>query len=153
MLHPSADGIPHLAKGMVQGFSVAQIASAITEEPKSDLSISMRDFSYVIQGSVVAGRQTWKITNDGGQVHEAALMKLAPGRTPQDASGYLTQQNPSGPPPFIGSGGMQAIDKGKSAFVVEDLQPGQYLVVCYVTDPATGRRHTQLGMIAGIAIQ
>jgi uncharacterized cupredoxin-like copper-binding protein len=150
---PSPDGTPHLAKGMVQGFNVAQLASAITEEPTADLTISMRDFSYLIQGNVVAGRQTWKVTNDGGQVHEAVLMRIAPGRSPQEASAYLAQQNPSGPPPFIGSGGVQALDRGKTAFVVEDMQPGQYLLICYVTDPASGRRHTQLGMITGFAIQ
>jgi hypothetical protein len=148
---PSADGVPHLAKGMVRAFNVAA-TQASYPEPKVDMTITLKDFSFVTQTGFAPGRQVWKIVNEGPQLHEAALVKLAPGKTPQDASAYFVQPN-AGPPPFLSAGGMQALDTGKSGFVTEDLQPGTYLLICNVSDPATRRPHFQLGMIAGFTIQ
>jgi hypothetical protein len=98
-----------------------------------------------------AGRSTLRVVNDGQQFHEIAVMRLAPGKTLDDAKGFFSA--PAGPPPFEPLGGMQGLDPGGSGYMTLDLQPGQYVAVCHIPDRASGKSHLSLGMIAGFTVQ
>jgi hypothetical protein len=54
---------------------------------------------------------------------------------------------PSGPPPFEAVGGIESFSAGGSGYMTLDLQPGTYVAICNVPDPASGISHAQLGMI------
>jgi LPXTG-motif cell wall-anchored protein len=41
---------------------------------------------------------------------------------------------------------MGALMTGKSAWASLDLQPGDYIALCFVPDPASGKSHLELGM-------
>jgi uncharacterized cupredoxin-like copper-binding protein len=145
-LVPSSDGIPHLAKGMLAPLEVvAPTAQASASEPKADSAVRLLDFSFVLPSEINAGRHVWKVTNEGKQPHELALIKLADGKTMQDVATFM--QSPSGPPPWVDAGGLQAIDPGESGWVNLDLQPGNYVALCHVPDPASGKAHEEMGMV------
>lgn len=171
-----ADGVPHFMKGMIQSFEITG-PEAQPQEPESDLTITMKDFSYNMPDQVMAGRHVWKITNDGPQPHEYALFKLAPGVSAEQAVAILggsaapaaatpmagmTMATPVASPaaatpvaggaPFMPDGGMQALDSGLSGWLVVNLTPGNYLIVCNVPDPATGKPHFELGMWKGFTV-
>ncbi|HXF68661.1 MAG TPA: hypothetical protein VNK89_02545 [Thermoflexus sp.] len=143
---PSADGVPHLAKGMVRPLQVvAANGQAGAQAPQAVRSVVLKDFGFEMPAEVKAGQQTWEIKNAGPQLHEIVIFQLAPGKTMADVGAFL--QSPAGPPPFEAIGGMQALSVGKSAWLVLDLQPGNYVVLCNVPDSASGKAHAELGMI------
>lgn len=143
---PSADGVPHLAKGMVSLLTVKGAGASTAAEPKADVTVNAADFHYTMPAEVKAGKQVWKFINDGPQPHEIVIMKLEDGKTPDDVFAFYGK--PEGKPPFTSLGGMQGISKGAApAFINFDLQPGNYIALCNIPDPATGKAHVELGMV------
>jgi hypothetical protein len=147
---PSPDGVPHLAKGMLRPMRVAAAKMTIAA-PETRGAVSMVDFGYTMPKTLPAGRSTLRVVNDGRQFHEVSVLRLAPGKTLDDAKGFFNA--PAGPPPFEPIGGMQGLDPGGSGYMTLDLQPGQYVAVCHIPDLASGKSHLDLGMIAGFTVQ
>ena len=59
-----------------------------------------------------------------------------------------------GPPPFVSSGGLNAIAKSQTGFAEADLQTGRYMLFCMIPDPdKNGARHITLGMIKEITVK
>jgi len=168
----SPDGIPHLAKGMVQAFEVTGGATpAAAEAPTAAGTVVMRDFSFELPAQIAAGPQVWEVVNEGPQPHEIVLLRLAPGVTQEQAMGMFggppaspaaghDMATPAGTPagsaadapPGIPVGGMQALATGLRGWAVLDLAPGTYLAVCGIPDPATGQPHFALGMVASFTV-
>lgn len=148
-LVPDEEGIPHLAHGMARPLAVTGDA-APAPEPQADLTVSMADFQYTMPAEVEAGPQTWKIVNDGPQPHELVLHKLAPDKTADDVLAFIHQ--PEGPPPFTNAGGMQGLPQGGAGWVHLDLEPGTYVAICYIPDPASGAPHLDLGMVKSFTV-
>jgi uncharacterized cupredoxin-like copper-binding protein len=150
-LVPSPDGVPHLAKGMITPLEVMDKgAQAQVPEPQADGVVNLLDFSFTLPVDIKAGSHVWKVTNAGKQPHELALIKLAQGKTMQDVIAFM--QAPSGPPPFEDAGGLQGIDPGESAWVKLDLQAGNYVALCHIPDPASGKAHEELGMVLPFSV-
>lgn len=149
---PGHDGVPHLAKGMMASMEV--VASEVqTKAPeiKADGVVKLLDFSFVLPTQIKAGPQIWRVDNTGGQGHEIMLIKLAEGKTMEDVGAFM--EAPHGVPPFTNTGGFQAIDPGKSGWMVLNLEPGNYVALCYVPDPASGHAHMELGMIMPFSVK
>ena len=141
---PSADGLPHLAKGMV-GFFEVVAGENTTVAPSADATVELLDFSFKLPEAVKAGKQIWSVTNQGQQLHEINLMKLAEGKTIDDVMAWVMQ--PAGAPPFANVGGFQGINPGATGWMDLDLTAGQYIAICHIPDPATGKPHEALGMV------
>lgn len=141
---PSADGLPHLAKGMISFFEVVTGENK-TAAPSADATVELLDFSYKLPANIKAGKQLWAVVNRGTQLHEINLMKLAEGKTLDDVMAWMTQ--PAGPPPFLNVGGFQGINPGATGWMELDLTAGEYIAICHIPDPATGKPHEALGMV------
>ena len=57
-----------------------------------------------------------------------------------------------GAPPFEDAGGLQGIDPGESGWLNLDLQPGNYVALCHIPDPASGKAHEELGMVLPFSV-
>ena len=147
---PSPDGVPHFAKGMVAPLTVTA-SSASVSEPKADVSVTLTDFAFTMPSQIKAGKQIWKVINRGTQPHEIPIARLMPGKTLHDALRFL--QAPEGTPPFEYMGGLQAIDSGRIGWAVLDLPAGEYIALCFVPDPTSGKPHIELGMIATFTVK
>ena len=145
----SPDGTPHLAKGMIQPFQVVAEGQGVPM-PQAKANVAMRDFSFTLP-QFNAGSAVYSLSNEGAQAHELALVKLAPGATALDVFAFFTGPV-MGPPPFSSAGGFQAIDKGIGGWVTLEFTPGNYLALCNVPDPASGKSHAELGMVAEFTI-
>jgi uncharacterized cupredoxin-like copper-binding protein len=140
------DNVPHLAKGMIASMEVVEgTGQARASEIKSAGTVKLLDFSFVLPAEIKAGQQVWQIDNQGGQGHEFILVKLAEGKTMADVAAFM--ESPHGAPPFEFAGGLQGIAPGASGWLTLDLQPGNYVAMCHIPDPATGHAHTELGMV------
>jgi uncharacterized cupredoxin-like copper-binding protein len=156
---PGPDGIPHLAKGMVAPLQVTGTAST-AELPAAATTVNAKDFSFEISSTTLkAGKQTLQLVNNGPQPHEAQLVKLASGVTVDQLRQMMTSTpapgatQPAGPPPFTAAGGAGAISAGAKENFELDLTAGNYAFLCFIPDPASGREHFSLGMIAGVTVQ
>ena len=163
----SPDGVPHLDKGMVQAFEVAESGTpTATEDPQAAGTVVLLDFAFELPAEIAAGPQIWEVVNVGPQPHEIVLLKLAPGETPEQLQSMsagppaspeagddtVSPVAAAGPPPFEPAGGMQALAAGERGWAVLDLEPGTYVAICAVPDPASGQPHLALGMVASFTV-
>ncbi|MFN8442817.1 MAG: hypothetical protein U0175_18720 [Caldilineaceae bacterium] len=148
---PDAQGVPHLAHGMIAAFTVTGTAPANQPEPLADGTVKLMDFSFALPQTMAAGKQTWKIDNAGTQPHEITLIKLNQDKTMEDLMSFM--DSPHGAPPYVDAGGFQAIEPGASGWVHLDLTSGNYIAICHVPDPASGKSHSQLGMMMPFQVQ
>ncbi len=153
-----ADGIPHLAKGMVQPLTVTAPPSDRPAEPEALATVAMDDFAFMgVPATLPEGKTTLKVTNQGKEPHEMTVLRLE-GITAQQALEILTGppggEAPAGPPPFKDAGGFQAIMPGQSGWATLDLQAGEYIALCFVPSPANEfAPHVALGMITPITVK
>ena len=149
---PSPDGVPHLAKGMVASLEVVDNQEQVhVQPPQAEATVKMDDFSFVLPSDIKAGPQVWQIDNRGQQPHEISLIKLVEGKTMADVAAFMAA--PDGPPPFASAGGLQGIDPGESGWLKLNLTPGDYVALCHIPDPASGKPHTELGMVAPFSVK
>jgi uncharacterized cupredoxin-like copper-binding protein len=152
---PSADGTPHYAKGMIKPVQVTAASPApATQFPTTANTVTAHDF--VFDGtptSLPAGQTTVTFKNAGSQSHEMSLVKLNPGVTLDQLRTVLSSSTPpSGPPPFTSEGGMGGIAPGATGQTTVNLSAGTYALICNIPDPATGKPHVALGMLAGLTV-
>jgi uncharacterized cupredoxin-like copper-binding protein len=150
----SHDGTPHLAKGMIKPFKVVAAtgqAGTNVARPKADATVKLLDFSFVLPAEIKAGEQIWQVINEGEQIHEIMVVKLAEGKSIADIQAFM--QAPHGAPPFASIGGFQGLTPGQAGWLNLDLQPGNYVALCYVPDPASGHAHMDLGMMMPFSVK
>lgn len=139
------DGVPHLAKGMVEAFEVGPADGDVAELPEPDVTVNLVDFGFDADELPSSGIVEVVNTSDA-QAHEMVLLRLAEGKNAQDVGAFF-EGAASEPPPFSGVGGMQALMPGASQLLVmEDAEPGEYLMICQIPDPADGVPHAAKGM-------
>jgi uncharacterized cupredoxin-like copper-binding protein len=149
---PTAEGVPHLALGMIKPIEVVAPAYARNPEaPKADLEVHMLDFGYDIPTQVEAGEQIWEVFNAGVQPHELLVGKLKEGKTISDVMTFL-QNGEQGEPPYDFVGGAQGMATNYSNFVEFDFETGDYVALCFIPDPATGLPHVALGMVRPFSV-
>jgi plastocyanin len=150
-----ADGVPHVAKGMVAPLEVTGTSAGGTL-PSGDATVTAKDFTFAVPPSVPTGAHTFSFTNQGPQPHEAGIIKLNSGTTVEQITSILTGPPlPSGapetPPPWTDAGGIGGVSPGASATFTANLEAGAtYAFICFIPDPASGKPHAQLGMIVQI---
>jgi uncharacterized cupredoxin-like copper-binding protein len=146
---PARDGVAHAAKGMVLPLTVTPATVTAPPLPATQGSVVLKEFSFALSTSALpAGWSMISVVNEGAQSHEFGVVRLAPGKSAGDITQYFAGK-PAGPPPFVSAGGLTALSPGQRGIAVLDLTPGSYAAICFVPDPASGKSHLQLGMIAG----
>ncbi len=158
-------GNPHFGKGEVKPFVVRASDGPMADSaarPKASMVIRLKDFSFDVDSSIPAGRQTIRVANAGLEPHDLVMMKLNPGITSDQV---LAAMNPerarrpgqaAAPPPpleslMTGAGGIAAIAPGMESFFDATLSPGEYVLLCMATAP-DGRSHIEHGMVKQIRI-
>jgi hypothetical protein len=137
------DGVPHIAKGMLKPITVTE-SSSLAAAPEIKGTFTMKDFSFDMPDTLPVGEANYRVVNSGAQEHELNVVKLAPGKSAQDLLAW--EKAPAGPPPFESAGGINAFSANGSGYMKLSLQPGTYVAVCHVPDPASGVPHIHLGM-------
>jgi len=147
---PSADGVPHLMKGMARPLKVTAATGPAVAEPSADLVVKLVDFDFELSGPLTAGHHVIRVENAGAQQHEIALVQLKPGKQPMDFAAWGEKQQ--GPAPGALFGGVSGIMPGAHAFATVDLPPGDYALLCFVPDMKDGKPHFVHGMAKKITV-
>lgn len=148
---PSADGTPHFAKGMVRPLTVVPDSGAAAPAPASDITMTLSDYTFSMSTPITAGTHTIKVENHGGQSHEVQLVRLAPGKKAADVPAWV--EKPNGPPPGEPIGGVPAMARGETAYVVAQFTPGDYALICFLQDAKDGKPHFTHGMIQQVHVE
>lgn len=146
---------PHIAQGMVQPFTVTPATGTATP-PTADAEIGLIDYGFEAPDQLDAGA-TFTITNRSqAEPHEMNMLRLADDATVEDVLAMLSSEGPpAGPPPFFPVGGMQALAPGDSQILTLDVDPGRYVLICFIPSVLPenqGQSHAQLGMLAEVEI-
>jgi hypothetical protein len=150
-LIPGPDGIPHLAKGMIQPFEVTAGAGTAALPVATD-TLTLTDYSFQSSRPLTPGRHTILVENAGPQPHELVVLRLAPGKTVEDFATWATSGGMKGPPPAMPMGGVGVMEKGGNGVFSVDLPPGDYGLICFVPDAKDGKLHLAHGMMKQIKV-
>ena len=144
-----ADGKAHIEKGMMRALIVRGERHE-APAPVAVAQIRFSDFTFALP-SMTPGTHTFHMVNDGPQPHEAQLIRLNDGVTMEQ---YMAAMAPgaTAPPPGTDLGGSGAISQGIENWWTVTLEPGNYIVVCFVPDPADGAPHAMKGMVQQFAV-
>lgn len=150
-LIPGLDHIPHIAKGMMRPLTVTPVRNVSVAEPRPDLTLKLTEYAFTLSAPVARGTHTLRVENDGIQPHEAALVRLAPGKNAADFVAWIAFQE--GPPPGEPLGGLTMIARGAQAYFTRDFTPGRYALLCLAPDQSDGYSHAVHGMMKEIVVQ
>ncbi|MET0903618.1 MAG: hypothetical protein ABWZ52_10295 [Acidimicrobiales bacterium] len=147
---PGAEGEAHLTDGMVAELEVVP-ADPVPSPTTTVGEISLVDFGFGLPESGLSAAGTYRLTNEGESDHELSIMRVDDGKALGDVVTYL-QAGFQGEPPVAFTGGAGGIEPGEDGYIDLDLAPGTYLVMCFLGDEATGKRHVELGMLSQLTV-
>ena len=148
---PDANGVPHIAKGMMRPLTVTPASGPAATPPTADDTLTLADYTFTLSAPLTAGTHTLRIVNTGQQPHEVELVRLAPGKSAAEMAKWVFQQY--GPPPGEPLGGVPALPVGGYAFITQDFPPGNYALLCFVPDVKDGKPHAAHGMVKQITVK
>ena len=133
------------AESTAAATSVAAISPVIT--------ITAKDFSFDAPDTVQAGMVTIKLMNQGPSLHHIQFIRLSDGKTVADLEQGLKAAKPGAPPPPWAHdvAGPNAAVPGAESFVTEQLEPGNYALVCFIPG-ADHVPHVMKGMIRALTV-
>jgi hypothetical protein len=150
---PTADGTPHVNKGMVHPLEVTASTGAAAAEPVADITITEKDYGWDISAPITAGTHTYRVENAGPQIHEVQIFQIAPGKSAKDLQTWLAG-NMKGAPPAIPVGGFVGPmpGPGQHGFFTRTLAAGNYVFICFVPDAKDAKPHVMHGMMKEVTV-
>jgi len=134
--------------------STAAASTAATTPPAANVvNISATEYKFDAPDQIPAGLTTFKLTDNGKEMHHVTLIKLDSGKTYNDLMTGLKNMKPGTPPPgwVIPAGGPNAAAPGNSSSLTAVLQPGNYAIMCWIPD-AKGVPHVMSGMSKAMTV-
>ena len=148
---PSPDGKAHVMKGMAKEIVVTPASSNVANANlRISSTITLSDYAFSFSQPLAAGPQLIRVKNDAEQPHEVVIVRLQPGKTIGDALKWM--EKPEGPPQGKPVGGTTPMAKGEENIISIDLPPGEYGLVCFVSDAKDGKPHLMHGMMTQFTI-
>lgn len=115
------------------------------------VTIHAKEFSFDVPKTIASGLTTFRLVNDGKELHHASIVKLDKGKTIQDVQVAMKSEGP--PPTWIHAvGGPNAALPGGTVEATFDLTPGNYVIVCFVNSPGEPMPHLAKGMMATFTV-
>jgi hypothetical protein len=117
------------------------------------VAITTNDFAFSSPDTIAPGFTTFRVTNEGSQDHHVILGRLEQGKSLQDLMAYM-KENPTAEPPFLtwrGAAGALAAGQTTEGATV-DLPAGNYVLMCFLIDPADKMPHLLKGMMREIVV-
>ncbi len=120
---------------VIGGLASCERAKPEAQVPAEQVvTVRARDFAFDAPAEISAGRVTFKLVNEGPDLHHVQLIRFTDGKSLADL-----QQALKTPGPFPSwakeAGGPNAVDPGHEGTATLDLEPGEYAIVCFVDTP------------------
>jgi hypothetical protein len=141
---PTAEGVPHLMKGMTRALTVVPSKHAAATPPVADASLVLTDYKFDFSIELKSGERTIKVENKATQPHEVFMAKLNDGTTAEQFLKALETMGPN--MPGVAYGGTVGLQPGAINYMTTRLTPGKYALFCFVSDAKDGKPHVAHGM-------
>jgi hypothetical protein len=148
---PSADGVPHLAKGMTSPLEVVAATGPTAREVPADVTIKLSDYDFDVSTPLTPGSHVIRVENTGPQPHELVLVKMEEGKTVKDIEAW-EKGGEKGLPPVSPMGGISPMMANESGQFTVELTPGNYAFICFVPDMKDGKAHLSHGMVKAVKV-
>jgi hypothetical protein len=141
------------------------VTPTAAEEPAAGATVTMFEYGFTLDGQLVPGPQVLKVANVGAQPHFTILVRPTEPVTKEQV-GMLLEAEMAGTPTadaaaaagvsnpdewaFAGYAG--TLSMGGAEWVPVDLEPGTYVLVCFVPEIGSGIPHAYLGMYDVITV-
>lgn len=124
------DGEFHLIEGMTRELIVLDQPSEATP-PEAAIDITFVDGAMVMDGDLMPGRLTFRVTpgQGGDNVHIARMNADAGAQEIAEWTNWFTVDGLRHPAPATFVGGMHLLQPGTTGYFTADLEPGRYLFV------------------------
>jgi uncharacterized cupredoxin-like copper-binding protein len=115
------------------------------------VEIRAKDFGFTGPKTVKSGPTTFRLVNDGKELHHVSIIKLAKGKTMKDFGEAMKKQ---GPPPgwMVDVGGPNAAGPNQTVEATLSLEPGEYALVCFINSPGDPTPHMAKGMVGSLTV-
>jgi uncharacterized cupredoxin-like copper-binding protein len=114
------------------------------------VTITTSDFTFEAPREVPAGLTTFKLVNQGKELHHLQLVRLGEGKTVDD---FMAALKAGGPPPAWATmaGGPNPPDPAGRSTATLPLEAGNYVMVCFIPSP-DGVPHVAKGMYRPLTV-
>ena len=134
--------------------AAAVVAGPVAKKPPVAapvVTVHAKDYSFTAPKSVKAGITTFRLVNDGKEMHHLQLIKLDKGKTMADLAAALKKPGP--PPAWMTEvGGPNPALPGATVEATLALEPGSYAMVCFVPSPGSPTPHVMKGMMGEFTV-
>ena len=126
---PPGEALPPMTTVMVKSKSHVEAA------PQADVEVELVDFAFNLPDEIKAGKQLWKISNSGQQLHHMAIVKLAEGIIIEDVIRWYNAPGDTTLSPGFGLLAFYAnISPGQSGWTEIFLPAGEYQLISFLPD-------------------
>ena len=123
----------------------------VVPSPVTVVTVHAKEFSFSAPKTAPAGTITFHLVNDGTMLHHVTVIRLMQGKTVAD---FMEAMKKSGPPPAwaVDVGGPNAAVPGQTSDATMTLEPGQYVLACFIPSPGDPAPHLMKGMVKGLTV-
>src|SRR5437773_9800314 len=121
---------------------------------RSLISITATDYAFGVPDTIAAGLTTFRLVNQGKELHHASLVRLGEGKSAADfQAGLAAAMKSHAPPPswMTFPGGPNAVTLGDTGVATQMLEPGSYVLVCWIPS-LDGVPHVMKGMMHPLVV-
>lgn len=131
---------------------VSLAIATTTPVPNPVIEFRAKDFAYVGPKTIKSGPTTFRLVNDGKELHHLSILKLAKGKTIEDFSASMKKPGP--PPAWVTDvgGPNPAAPAGGVAEATISLDAGDYVMICFIPSPGERTPHAMKGMVAPLTV-
>lgn len=130
---------PDTAKVAQAGTPGAAAASLGSFDPATHVAVVHgKDFAFDAPDSITAGWTTFRFVNDGPSFHHLSIVRLDSGKTVADFGPAMEAAGKNHTPPpawIVVAGGPNAPNPTGESNATINMQPGNYLLLCFVDIP------------------
>jgi uncharacterized cupredoxin-like copper-binding protein len=126
---------------------------AVAAQAPRVVTVKAYDYRFEAPARVPAGTITFRMENDGKELHHLWIVKLTGKKTPDDFTKAMKSWGSALKMPdwAIDVGGPNSASPGMTAEGTMTLDPGTYMLVCWVPSP-DGMLHVMKGMVKPLTI-
>jgi len=130
--------------------------------PAADVTVTMFEYDFSVEGTLTPGSHVFAVTNVGAQPHEVFMLR-APGPVTEEQIAQVLEMEMQGgtpapesgipnPEDFLPAASMTPLSMGKTGWIPVNLEAGTYVLLCFVPDIESGMPHSFEGMYEVITV-
>lgn len=139
-------------------FTATLIAALLSLTGLSDparriVTVKAFDYRFEAPATIPAGTVTFRLENEGKEVHHLWIVRLAAGHTPEEFNKVANKWGSALKMPAWATdvGGPNSANSGETADGTLTLTPGTYILVCWIPSP-DGMLHVMKGMVRPLTV-